>query len=79
MEVVPVCTGNMNYYEKLVKKINQSMAANPKAAMVMDMGSFEILAKGSSIKSLGKKLSALNCSHQTVVFQKPSGKAAWIL
>ena len=53
MEVVPVCTGNMNYYEKLVKKINQSMAANPKAAMVMDMGSFEILAKGSSIKSLG--------------------------
>ena len=78
-EVVPVCTGNMNYYEKLVKKINQSMAANPKSAMVMDMGSFEIIAKGTSIKSLGKKLPALNRNNQTVVFQKPSGKAAWIL
>lgn len=70
---------DMNYYEKLVQKINQSMAANPKSAMVMDMGSFEIIAKGSNLKSLGKKLSALNHSNQTVVFQKPSGKAAWIL
>lgn len=77
--MVKAMNNRMNYYEKLVKKIDQLMAANPKSAMVMDMGSFEILAKGSSIKSLGKKLPALNRSNQTVVFQKPSGKAAWIL
>jgi hypothetical protein len=69
----------MNYYEKLVKQINRSMKADPKSAMIMDMGSFEILAKGSSIKSLTKKVSALSGGTQTVVFQKPSEKAAWIL
>ena len=69
----------MNYYEKLVKKINQSMKENPRSAMVMDMGSFEIVAKGSNFKSLGKKLSALKKGAPAVVFQKPSEKAAWIL
>ena len=69
--------GNLNYYEKLVKKINQSMSANPKSAMAMDMGSFQIVAKSSNLKALSKKLATL--SSQTVVFQKPSGKAAWIL
>ena len=69
----------MNYYEKLVKKINRSMEADPKSAMVMDMGSFEIIAKGNSIKSLTKKVAALGRGTQTVVFQKPSEKAAWIL
>jgi hypothetical protein len=66
----------MNYYEKLIKKMNQSMKEHPRSAMVMDMGSFEIVAKGSNIKSLRRKLAK---THAGVIFQKPSDKAAWIL
>jgi hypothetical protein len=64
----------MNYYEKLIKKMNQSMKEHPRSAMVMDMCSFEIVAKGSTIKSLSRKLAG---THAGVVFQKP--QAAWIL
>ena len=71
--------GAMNYYEKLVKKIDQSMRAHPRSAMVMDMGSFEIIAKSRNIKSLSKKLPRAAKGISTVVFQKPSEKAAWVL
>jgi hypothetical protein len=70
---------NMNYYESLVKKMNQSMKDNPRSAMVMDMGSFEIIAKSHSIKSLSRKLPIPTKGISTIVFQKPSQKAAWIL
>ncbi len=69
----------MNYYEKLVQKLNQAMAANPKSAMVLDMGSFEVIAKSSSLKSLSHKLPGLRTRNQTVVFQKQSASPAWIL
>ena len=61
---------NMNYYEKLVKRVNQSMIDNPHSAMVMDMSNF---------KSLSKKLPETTNGISTVVFQKPSQRAAWIL
>lgn len=72
----------MTYYEKLVKKINESMDANPRSALVMDLGSLEIVAKGSDFKAIGKKLNGLqkpSKNPQTVVFKKSNQKAAWIL
>ena len=72
-------TANMNYYETLIDKMERSMKANPRSAMVMDMTSFEIVAKGSNFKSLKKKLENGKPRTATVVFQKPNQKAAWIL
>ena len=71
------CT--MNYYEKLVKRVNQSMNDNPRSAMVMDMASFVIIAKSQNFKSLSKKMPETTKGISTVVFQKPSQRAAWIL
>ena len=68
-----------NFYEKLVKKIDQSMKAHPRSAMVMDTHNFQIIAKGPNFKSLRGKLPAAQKNLSTVVFQKPSAKAAWIL
>jgi hypothetical protein len=70
---------NMNYYEKLVKRVNQSMNDHPHSAMVMDMGNFEIIAKSPNFKSLSKKMPETTKGISTVVFQKPSQTAAWIL
>ena len=70
---------NMNYYEKLVKRVYQSMIDNPHSAMVMDMSNFKIISKGPNFKSLSKKLPETTNGISTVVFQKPSQRAAWIL
>jgi predicted lactoylglutathione lyase len=71
---------SMNYYEKLVKKINQSMDAHPRSAMVMDMSNFEIIAKSTDFKSLCKKLpNSCKDGGRFVVFQKPSQNVTWIL
>jgi len=69
----------MNYYEQLVKKMDQSMNANPRSAMAMDMGNFEIIAKAPSFKALGKKLQNSKNPDRSVIFQKPSEKVTWIL
>ena len=69
----------MNYYEKLVKNINRSMKAHPRSAMVMDMNSFQIIARSPNFKSLGKKMSGAAPGGSKIVFQKRSQKAAWIL
>ena len=69
----------MNYYEKLVKKIDRSMKAHPRSAMVMDMKNFDIIAKGPNFKSLGKKMAGAQGDLSTIVFQKRNQKAAWIL
>ena len=69
----------MNFYEKLARKIDQSMKAHPRSAMAMDMQSFEIIARGPNFKSLRGKLPAAQKNLSTVIFQKPSAKAAWIL
>ena len=68
-----------NFYEKLVKKIDQSMKAHPRSAMVMDMHNFQIIAHAPDIKSLRGKLPAAGKNLSTVIFQKPSEKTAWIL
>jgi len=69
----------MNYYEKLVKKMSQSMKEHPRSAMVMDMNNFQVIARSPDLKSLGKKISRAGKSGATVVFQKPNEKASWIL
>jgi hypothetical protein len=69
----------MNYYEKLVKHIDRSMKAHPRSAMVMDMSSFDIIARGPNFKSLGEKAASTHAGVSTIVFQKRNQKAAWIL
>lgn len=69
----------MSYYEKLIKKMSQSMKEHPRSAMVMDMSSFQVVAKSHDIKSLSKKLPRGDKMAPAVVFQKPSEKASWIL
>jgi hypothetical protein len=70
---------DMNYYEKLIKEINKSMDRNPKSAMLMNMGNFKVIARGNSLKSLGKKISGKRFETNTVVFQRSNQKASWIL
>ena len=69
----------MNYYEKLVKHIDRSMKAHPRSAMLMDMRSFGIIARGPNFKSLGKKVAGAQAGVSTIVIQKRNQKAAWIL
>jgi hypothetical protein len=69
----------MNYYEKLVRKMDQSMKAHPHSAMAMDMSNFQIVAKGGNMKSLQSKLSVSKRGTPVVVFQKPSQETPWIL
>lgn len=69
----------MNYYERLVKKVSQSMNANPHKAMVMNSESFEIIAKSPNLKMLSRKLPDHNQGPTSVVFQRPNQKAVWIL
>lgn len=68
----------MNYYEKLVKHLNQSMKKHPRSAMVMDMSNFQIVAKGVSLAAVSKKMSGKTPGN-TIIFQKPNQKASWIL
>jgi len=69
----------MNYYEKLVKKIDRSMKAHPRSAMAMNLKNFDIIAKGPNFGSLGKKMAGAQGDISSIVFQKRNQKAAWIL
>jgi hypothetical protein len=71
--------GNMNYYEKLVKKMNQSMKEHPHSAMVMDMSNFAIIAKGTNFTTVSRKLPDPKVGARSIIFQKPSEKVTWIL
>jgi hypothetical protein len=72
----------MNYYEKLVAKINRLAKENPRSAIAMNVETFEVVAKSGNLKSLEKKIASsktgISC-HSTVVFQNRSQKVAWIL
>ncbi|MDE3099120.1 MAG: hypothetical protein KGJ88_06570 [Verrucomicrobiota bacterium] len=69
----------MNYYEQLVKRMNQSMKAHPRSAMAMDMGSFEIIAKAPNFRILAGRLQRSKNAGRSVIFQKPGEKVTWIL
>ena len=70
---------NMNYYEILVKRINQSMNAHPRSAMLMDMSNFKVIARSNNLNGLSKKISSKMHGLNTIVFQKPNQRASWIL
>ncbi len=72
-------SSRMNYYEKLVHKINQSMEAHPRSVMAMDMKTFAIIAKGKNLKDLRRKMPSSKKGADSVIFQKPSPKETWIL
>ena len=70
----------MNYYEKLVSKIDQSMAAHPRSAVAMDLGSLKVVAIGPNVRAVSRKVSASKLdSSRAVIFQKPSSKVTWVL
>ena len=69
----------MNYYEKLLKKIERSMKAHPRSAMAMNMKNFDIIAKAPNFNSLGKIIADAQGDLSTIVFQKRNQKAAGIL
>ena len=67
----------MTYYEKLIKKKDHSMKMHPKSAMLMDVNTFRVVAKGKNLEELTRKIS---CKMQNVIaFQKPNPKVTWIL
>jgi hypothetical protein len=72
----------MNYYEKLVAKIDRLAKENPRSAIAMNVETLEVVAKSSNLKSLEKKMANSKTGfpkHSTVVFQNRSQKVAWIL
>jgi hypothetical protein len=70
---------SMNYYEKLVKAMNRSMKRHPHSAIVMDMSNFSIIAKGTDIKAVSRKMQNSKDGVRSIIFQKPSPKVTWIL
>lgn len=72
-------SSSMNYYEKLVRRINQSMNAHANSAVAMDMRTFSIIAKGKNLKDLRRKMSPAKDNSHSVIFQKPSPNVTWIL
>lgn len=70
----------MTYYEQLVGKMNESMAAHPQCTVVMDYGSQKIVATGRDLEKMSRKLRARKSANRiSIVFQKPKENAVWIL
>jgi hypothetical protein len=68
----------MTYYEKLVRKINLSMKQHPHSAMVLDMSTLQIIAKGPNVEALNKKLK-WKARPNTLIFKSPNQGPSWIL
>ncbi len=70
----------MNYYEELVRQIDKSMKAHPRSTVVMDSGSFKIIAAGRNTRAVARKLKRTKPGRGTsVVFKGLDKKAVWIL
>ena len=67
----------MTYYEKLVKKMDRSMKEHPKSAMLMDVNTFRVVAKGKNLDELTRKISGK--MQDVIAFQKPNPEETWIL
>jgi hypothetical protein len=67
----------MTYYEKLVKKMDRSMKEHPQSAMLMDVNTFRVVAKGKNLEELTRKISGK--MQDVIPFQKPNPEATWIL
>lgn len=70
----------MTYYEKLVREINKSMEEHPLSMVVMDSSNFKVIATGKDTNEVSRKVNKSKGSHGiSVVFQRPSDNAVWIL
>jgi hypothetical protein len=69
---------NMTYYEKLVRRMNQSMEAHPHSTIVMDAGTFEVVATGTNTRRLASRLKKLHHPN-VVVFQRPNPNHIMVL
>lgn len=67
----------MTYYEKLVKKMDRSMKEHPQSAMLMDVNTFRVVAKGRNLEELTRKISGK--MQDVIAFQKPNPEETWIL
>jgi len=68
----------MTYYEKLVRRMNQSMEAHPHSTIVMDASTFEIVATGTNTSRLARRLKKLH-NPNVVVFQRPNPNHIMVL
>jgi len=69
----------MNYYEELVKRVGKAMRKHPQSTVVMDAGSFRVVAMGRNSRQLSRKLRARKRGGVAVVFEQPREDAVWIL
>lgn len=70
----------MKYYQELIKHMGRSMKAHPRSTVVMDSGSFKIIARGRNITNLTRKLGRAKTEHGVpVIFQLPEKNVVWIL
>jgi KaiC/GvpD/RAD55 family RecA-like ATPase len=70
----------MGYYEELVKKIDKTMKAHPRRTVIMDAGTFKVLATGKDAAKLSRKLKRQRGRQASaVIFQQPDEEAVWIL
>jgi hypothetical protein len=70
----------MTYYETLLQQVGKSMKKHPHSTMVMDYGSLKVVASGVNTKKLGERMRhKKTISGVSVVFQRPSEKAVWVL
>jgi hypothetical protein len=68
----------MTYYKKLVWRMSQSMEAHPHSTIVMDAGTFEIVATGTNTSRLARQLKKLH-HPDVVVFQRPNPNHIMVL
>lgn len=70
----------MTYYQELINHIDRSRRAHPRSTVVMDAGSFKVLAHGRNLTKLTAKLRRAKTKHGVpVVFRLPEKKVVWIL
>ena len=72
----------MNYYEQLIKNIGKAMKKHPRSIVAMNSENFKIVATGKDSKKLSRQLNKIEKTDGesvSVIFQKPSENAVWIL
>jgi hypothetical protein len=70
----------MSYYQELVKNIGKAMRKHPRSVVAMDSKSFKVMATGKNSAALSQKLNRGKATENvSVIFQKPSAGAVWIL
>lgn len=72
----------MSYYEELIKNIGKAMKKHPRSVVAMNSENFKVVATGKDSKKLSRQLKRIKSPDDesvSVIFQKPSESAVWIL